>query len=170
MGKFHKQKGNKDLIKMNTKDFEIEFPEITNIEIENMANEQNLISNSERTLSELQENGKKGGIKSGIIRRKKKAAKEAAILLLSLPMKGQTKSKETLLNLGIKEKDLDNQMGMLAGLYAATQKTNTSAVATKLMLEIIGEPPTSSSKVEVQGLNLEEMKEIAERLFGTPKK
>lgn len=47
-----------------------------------MANEQNLIPNSERTPSEVRENGKKGGIASGKARREKKKAVEVARLIL----------------------------------------------------------------------------------------
>ena len=41
-----------------------------------MANEKNLIPNSERTPSELREITKKGGIKSGEVRRQKKTLSE----------------------------------------------------------------------------------------------
>ena len=37
-----------------------------------MANEKNLIPNSERSPSEVRENGKKGGQKSGEVRREKR--------------------------------------------------------------------------------------------------
>lgn len=43
-----------------------------------MANEKNLIPNSERTPSELREITKKGGIKSGEVRRQKKTLSELA--------------------------------------------------------------------------------------------
>ena len=41
-----------------------------------MANEQNLIPNSERSPNEVRENGKKGGINSGKARRRKKEFRE----------------------------------------------------------------------------------------------
>ena len=41
-----------------------------------MANEKNLIPNSERTPNEVRENGKKGGIKSGEVSRVKKLLKD----------------------------------------------------------------------------------------------
>lgn len=47
-----------------------------------MANEQNLIDNSERSPNELRENGRRGGIKSGETRRRKKALKECFEILL----------------------------------------------------------------------------------------
>ena len=46
-------------------------------------NEKNLIPNSERSPSEVRENGKKGGIASGEARRKRKTLKEELLLMLS---------------------------------------------------------------------------------------
>lgn len=48
-----------------------------------MANEQNLIPNSERTPSELREIAQKGGIASGEARRRRKSLKEELEILLS---------------------------------------------------------------------------------------
>lgn len=51
-----------------------------------MANEQNLIRNSERSPSEARENGKKGGIASGKARRRKKLLRETVEMLIKLPL------------------------------------------------------------------------------------
>ena len=48
-----------------------------------MANEQNLIPNSERTPSELREMARNGGLASGESRRKRKTLKEELLLMLS---------------------------------------------------------------------------------------
>ena len=48
-----------------------------------MANEQNLIPNSERTPSELREKARNGGLASGEARRKRKTLKEELLLILS---------------------------------------------------------------------------------------
>ena len=48
-----------------------------------MANEQNLIPNSERTPSELREMARNGGLASGEARRKRKTLKEELLLMLS---------------------------------------------------------------------------------------
>ena len=48
-----------------------------------MANEQNLIPGNKRSQSELRENGRKGGIASGKVRRERKTLKDELILLLS---------------------------------------------------------------------------------------
>lgn len=47
-----------------------------------MANEENLIPNSQRSPEELRENGRKGGIKSGEVRRARRTLKEELLLLL----------------------------------------------------------------------------------------
>ena len=47
-------------------------------------NEDNLIPNSERSPSELREMGRKGGIKSGESRRRKKRLREKAALLAEI--------------------------------------------------------------------------------------
>ena len=48
-----------------------------------MANEQNLIPNSERTPEELREMARNGGLASGEARRKRKTLKEELLLMLS---------------------------------------------------------------------------------------
>lgn len=48
-----------------------------------MANEQNLIPNSERTPNELREMARNGGLASGEARRKRKTLKEELLLMLS---------------------------------------------------------------------------------------
>ena len=48
-----------------------------------MANEQNLIPNSDRTPSELREMARNGGLASGEARRKRKTLKEELLLMLS---------------------------------------------------------------------------------------
>ena len=47
-----------------------------------MANEQNLIPNSQRSPSEVRENGRKGGIRSGEVRREKADLKRQLLLFL----------------------------------------------------------------------------------------
>ncbi len=52
-----------------------------------MANEQNLIPNSERSPKELRENGTKGGIRSGEVRREKATFKNAIKWLIESDIK-----------------------------------------------------------------------------------
>lgn len=50
-------------------------------------NEQNLIPNTERSASEVRENQRRGGVNSGIARRRKKAMREWAEIIGALPAK-----------------------------------------------------------------------------------
>lgn len=65
-----------------------------------MANEQNLIKNSERTPSERRENAKKAGVASGKARRKKADLKNALNILLSLEVSSD-KTKSVLEEMGL---------------------------------------------------------------------
>ena len=58
-----------------------------------MANEQNLIPNSERTPSELREMARNGGLASGEASRKRKTLKEELLLMLS---EGETQQSVTI--------------------------------------------------------------------------
>lgn len=58
-----------------------------------MANEQNLIPNSDRTPSQLREMARNGGLASGEARRKRKTLKEELLLMLS---EGDTQKSVTL--------------------------------------------------------------------------
>lgn len=90
-----------------------------------MANEQNLIPiqevNSRRTREQHSEDSRKGGKKSGEVRRQRKAMKEQAELLLSLPFNLKDNNGRELSNflreLGIDEENIDNQMAMLISLW-----------------------------------------------------
>ena len=66
-----------------------------------MANEQNLIPNSKRSPKEVRENGRKGGIESGKVRRKKKTLRELMELYGSMPdpdCKGHTNDESVVVN------------------------------------------------------------------------
>ena len=66
-----------------------------------MANEQNLIPNSERTPSELREITRKGGIKSGQVRREKATMKKTLEMLLDEKNKKTGKTYRELATLGL---------------------------------------------------------------------
>lgn len=100
-----------------------------------MANEQNLIPFSERSESEAREQGRKGGIASGVSRRRKRSLREAADLYMSKPV-SDTKSWNKLAKEGIDPEDIDNQMAMVAGLSRKAMKGD--AKAAKVIVDIIG--------------------------------
>lgn len=91
-----------------------------------MANEKNLIPNSERTPSELREITKKGGIKSGEVRRQKKALSELAKMIAENPAPAAAKKKLT--KMGISDEDANNNACIVAAVYNKAIKGNMQAV------------------------------------------
>lgn len=91
-----------------------------------MANEKNLIPNSERTPSELREITKKGGIKSGQARRQKKTLSELAKMIAENP--APTTAKKKLTKMGISDEDANNNACIVAAVYDKAIKGNMQAV------------------------------------------
>lgn len=91
-----------------------------------MANEKNLIPFNKRTENEQREYAKKGGQKSGEVRRQRKAMKEQMEMLLSLPFK-QEKQLKFMKSLGIEEEEIDNQMALMVAMYAKALKGDVQA-------------------------------------------
>lgn len=99
---------------------------------------ENLIPNSQRSPEELRENGRKGGKASGKVRRKKKLMREQMELLLSLPLKNE-KVEQKLTELGIYKKDMDNQMALIASMFAKGLSGDVPAAT--FIRDTIGEKP-----------------------------
>lgn len=91
-----------------------------------MANEKNLIPNSERTPSELREITKKGGVKSGEARRQKKTLSELAKMIAENPAPNDAKKK--LAKMGISDEDANNNACIVAAVYDKAIKGNMQAV------------------------------------------
>lgn len=118
-----------------------------------MANEQNLIPGNRRSQSEARENGKKGGQKSGEVRRQRKAMKEQAELLLSLPFnltdKKGNELKEVLKKLGIDDDNIDNQMAMIVALWKmALGNGRNQVTAVQELRDIIGDKAEKEATVQ----------------------
>ena len=119
-----------------------------------MANEQNLIPfTSNQSREESKKNGAKGGRKSGEVRRKRKAMKEQAELLLSLPFKLTDRNgnelKEVLEKLGIDEENIDNQMAMIVSLWkTALGNGRNQVTAVQELRDIIGEKAEKEATVQ----------------------
>ena len=91
-----------------------------------MANEQNL--KPVRTEKEAREKGRNGGIKSGEARRRKRDMREAAKLLLDMPIsKNQQTMKAVLSSLGVPEEDADYRMGVMAAMLLQAANGNVNA-------------------------------------------
>lgn len=115
-----------------------------------MANEQNLIPFNKRTESEQREYAKKGGQKSGEVRRQRKAMKEQMEMLLSLPFK-QSESLEFMKDLGIEEDNLDNQMALIVAMYGKALKGDVQAFNT--IREVVQDEKTVKDEDRVQIIN-----------------
>lgn len=119
-----------------------------------MANEKNLIPfTSNQSREEAKKNGAKGGRKSGEVRRKRKAMKEQAELLLSLPFnivdRNGNELKRVLESLGIDEENIDNQMAMIVALWrTALGNGRNQVTAVQELRDIIGDKEEKEATVQ----------------------
>lgn len=90
-----------------------------------MANEKNLVPQTERSPSEAREMGRKGGIASGAARRRKKSLKQKMQLLLSLPAAGNDQAE--LAAMGVEPGNMDNEMVLIKALFLAAAEGDTKA-------------------------------------------
>lgn len=115
-----------------------------------MANEQNLIPWNKRTENEQREYAKKGGKKSGEVRRQRKAMKEQMEMLLSLPFK-QEKQLKFMKSLGIEEEEIDNQMALIVAMYGKALKGDVQAFNT--IREVVQDEKKIEDEDRVQIIN-----------------
>ena len=113
-----------------------------------MANEQNLIPLNKRTKSEQREYQRKGGKKSGEVRRQRKAMKEQMEMLLTLPFKSQKQFK-FMKDLGIKENEIDNQMALIVALYGKALKGDVQAFNTIREVTHDDKQPGKVQRIEI---------------------
>ena len=100
-----------------------------------MAGEQNLIPFDKRSEEEVRMLNRKGGINSGISRRRKRSMREAADLFLSLKVK-DTKTAKELMKSGVDPDDIDNQMAIVAAMTIRAIAGDSRAA--KVVMEMIG--------------------------------
>lgn len=122
-----------------------------------MANEQNLIPieqvNARKTREERRESASKAGKASGEARRQRKAMKEQAELLLSLPFnlidKNGNELKEFLKKLGLNEDEIDNQMAMIVALWKTALGSGRNQVtAAQELRDIVGDKAEKEQTVQ----------------------
>lgn len=124
-----------------------------------MANEQNLIPYSERSESEARENGRKGGIASGVSRRRKRSLKEAADLFLSMPVT-DTKTYNKMVLAGVDPDDIDYQMAVVIGM--TTKAIMGDAKAAKVLIEMLG----GTKEEEAQQNTLDKLDDVLDEIGG----
>ena len=112
-----------------------------------MANEKNLVPHQFQSGSQAREAGAKGGVASGISRRRKRSLKEAADLYLSLPV-SERRTWNKIAKTGVDPSDIDNQMAMIIGL--TMQATLGDAKAAKVIIDLLGE----DSKGDGEGVQI----------------
>ena len=93
------------------------------------------------TSEEARELGRRGGIASGIARRRRKALREAADIFLALPLPDKDEVKR-LRKLGLDRDDIDVQMGIVARLAQMAMLGDTKAA--KLLFDIVGPEPEAN--------------------------
>ena len=120
-----------------------------------MANEQNLIPFNKRTESEQREYAKKGGQKSGEVRRQRKAMKEQMEMLLALPFNLKDRQgndvADMLSQLGIPKDSIDNQMAMIIALWKTAVGNGKQQIqAVQEIRKIVQDEQTASDDDKVQ--------------------
>lgn len=108
---------------------------------------EDLIPLNKRTKSEQVEIARQGGIASGKARRAKKTLKEIGDMLGSLPIQSK-KNREIMLNSGIEDEDLINDVGMLYRLNLKAQTGDIKAI--ELLAKLRGQ-----LKEQVEQTNIE---------------
>ena len=109
-------------------------------------NNENLIPNSQRSPSEVRENGRKGGIKSGQVRREQKTYREMAKAMLSATITDKNILNE-LKAYGISETDV--KAYTLLGMIKASGNGSHNAFD-RLMILLGEETQTTTSEQEKQ--------------------
>ena len=104
-------------------------------------NDKNLIPNSERSPTEVRENGRKGGIKSGQVRREQKTYREMAKAMLSAQIT-DPKMLEEMAKYGIEGTDL--KAYTLLGMIKASAEGSHNAF--DRLLELVGEKDTPTDQ------------------------
>ena len=104
----------------------------------------NLVPNEERTPDELRSITQKGGIASGVARRRKRSMREAADYYLALPETDRRRV-NALLRDEVEPEDVDNQMSVVMGITARAKKGDPQAAG--VLLKMLGEdnPPDDTA-------------------------
>ena len=111
-----------------------------------MPNEQNIKPIHELSTEEAKRRGRKGGKKSGEVRRKKRQMKDCMNLLLELPVTN-TKDFNKLSRMGIPVEEIDNKMMLVVALFNRAV-TLGDVAAVKEIRNIIGDDAASQDVID----------------------
>lgn len=119
--------------------------------MEKRKKEDNLIPfTAEQNREEASKNGKKGGVASGIARRKKKTMRELAKIVNSLPLSAKNKAQ---LPDGIDEENANYQMAFAIMVYKQAMKGDTKAM--QLWINLSNTFEEEKQKLEIKKLKAE---------------
>jgi len=107
-----------------------------------MANEENLIPVTELTESEARELSKRGGIASGVARRKKKAMRDTINLALGLRSELTDAEIERYMRFGFADEDIDNQAKIIMGIMKLAAEGDIRAA--EFIRDTAGQKPKDS--------------------------
>lgn len=107
-----------------------------------MANEENLIPVTELTESEARELSKRGGIASGVARRKKKAMRDTINLALGLRSELTDTEIERYMRFGFADEDIDNQAKIIMGIMKLAAEGDIRAA--EFIRDTAGQKPKDS--------------------------
>lgn len=115
-------------------------------------NEKNLVPfTSDQSREEAAKNGRKGGIKSGEARRRKRNLRAAMKAVLALPVQ-DTETWNALSALGVDPADIDNQTAIVCALMSRAMAGD--AAAFKEIRSLLGED-NDAERVKIQKKQLE---------------
>ena len=110
---------------------------------ERMANgHENLIPADERSEDEVREIGRKGGIASGVARRKKKTMRDTINLALGLRSELTDAEIERYMRVGFTDEDIDNQAKIIMGIMKLAAEGDIRAA--EFIRDTAGEKPKDS--------------------------
>lgn len=114
-----------------------------------MANDGNLIPNSERTPKERKQRAKEMGIASGKARREKKLMRETLDMLLSMPMKnGKSADVDSIRSFAaLKGKNINVQEAILIAQVQKAMKGDTRAA--EYVRDTIGQKPVDNVEMSM---------------------
>lgn len=142
-----------------------------------MANDENLLRPEDRTPKERRESARKAGKASGVARRKRKAMREQAELLLSMPFQdikvntadGGVKSllKEFEKISGLKADEIDNQMAAVIAMWkTALNGGQNSVTAFNSLRDLVGEKPKEVIEIHSTDETIKELDKIIDEKKG----
>ena len=139
---------------------------------------ENLIPMSERSKDEVKKIAAKGGVNSGKTRRKRKAMREQAELLLSMPFQdikvfdaktGNIKSllKEFEKVSGLKADEIDNQMAAVISVWQTVLKGGMGSTnAFNALRDLVGEKPKEVIEIHSTDETIKELDKIIDEKKG----